>query len=500
MSPYAGLAGLMLRWRYADADAEAFDWYAQVDDAGLLCDRGTCDTPPITGGIADDSFESGAAWTVASSNFATPLCTEAACGIDAGRTGTGWVFFGGAGNGTAEVASVEQSVVLEPGLAILSFYLWVPQASGNGTDTLRLLVDGQEVFAAAEGDLRFRPGYRRIDVDLSAQADGGSHLLRFEATTSGSPSHTNFMLDDVGLEICTSVVADPDISIGKAEVTEGNSGTVDANFTVTLSAASQFTIEVDYATSDISATGGATGDYLPASGTLTLPAGTRSANFAVQVRGDTVDEPDETFLVTLSNPTRGILSRAQDTGIIRNDDAAFLSITDSAALERDTATSQAVFTVSLSSPSSQSVIVDYTTSPGTATAGADFMSAAGSLSFPPGATSRQITIEVSGDVKVERDETFFVDLRNPSNAGIFTERGTGKIIDNDRGRFPVEGTDVLYTESVDFDQGRLLNVNTDVPDQLQLDRNKTTFPNIWGRGLLPRHDRQSGHSHRHHSG
>ncbi|MCP3998244.1 MAG: hypothetical protein GY722_24755, partial [bacterium] len=144
LSPYAGLSGLMLRWRYADPGA--FAWYAQIDDVGVVCDQQTCGLPPVTGGI-----ESGSPWTVASARFATPLCTSTSCGVTAARSGDGWVFLGGAEDGP-EQASVEQAVPLPEGLATLSFHLWVPQASGNGSDAFRVLLDGQEIFTAGEGE------------------------------------------------------------------------------------------------------------------------------------------------------------------------------------------------------------------------------------------------------------------------------------------------------------------------------------------------------------
>ena len=112
----------------------------------------------------------------------------------------------------------------------------------------------------------------------------------------------------------------PSISVADATVTEGNAGTVAAAFTVTLSAPSTQPVTVDFATADGSATAGS--DYVAASGTLTFPPGSVSQVLTITVNGDTVPEPDETFVVNLSNPTNATIADGQGLGTIRNDDTA----------------------------------------------------------------------------------------------------------------------------------------------------------------------------------
>src|SRR6266581_1755378 len=90
----------------------------------------------------------------------------------------------------------------------------------------------------------------------------------------------------------------PALSVDDVTVTEGDSGTVTATFTVSLDAASTLPITVDYATADDTAT--APDDYLPASGTLAFTPGQTSGVVTVKVNGDTLDEIDETYTVNLS--------------------------------------------------------------------------------------------------------------------------------------------------------------------------------------------------------
>lgn len=92
----------------------------------------------------------------------------------------------------------------------------------------------------------------------------------------------------------------------------------------------------------------------------------------------------------------------------------------------------AVFTVTRESATSATVLVDYTTIDGTATAGADYAAQSGTLVFEPGGGStRTISIAVIGDTLPEADETFAVELRNARGAGLRDNRGTGTILNDD---------------------------------------------------------------------
>ena len=86
-------------------------------------------------------------------------------------------------------------------------------------------------------------------------------------------------------------------------VTEGNTGTVNATFTLTLSPAYGQPMTVHYATANGTATAGS--DYTAASGDVTFAAGQTSKTITVAVLGDRLAEPNETFVVNLSHrPTR----------------------------------------------------------------------------------------------------------------------------------------------------------------------------------------------------
>ena len=110
----------------------------------------------------------------------------------------------------------------------------------------------------------------------------------------------------------------PSVSISDARVVEGNSGTTNAIFTVSLSAPSPNPVTVSYATADGTATSPA--DYTASSGSLTFAPNETSKTIAVPVVGDALAEPDETFSVNLSNASNATIGDPQGIGTIANDD------------------------------------------------------------------------------------------------------------------------------------------------------------------------------------
>ena len=121
---------------------------------------------------------------------------------------------------------------------------------------------------------------------------------------------------------CTGVVpgdaADAELSIADATVTEGDTGTADAVFLVTLTPAAGATVGVSWATADRTATAGS--DYRAAGGRLTFRAGQTTQRITVPVLGDLLAEADEQFTVTLRSPSNATLADATATGTIRDDD------------------------------------------------------------------------------------------------------------------------------------------------------------------------------------
>jgi hypothetical protein len=231
----------------------------------------------------------------------------------------------------------------------------------------------------------------------------------------------------------------PSLSVNDAALDEGASGTRPATFTVSLSAAAAETVSVGYATANGTAAAGS--DYVATSGTLTFSAGQTSKTVAVSVDGDTTVEADETFALTLTGATNATIARATGTGTIRNDDFPALAIGDVTVTEGSSGATNAVFSVSLSAAAPYSVSVTYATADGTATAGSDYGATTGSLTFAPGQTSRTIAVPVYGDVTVEPNETFTVNLSGAAGATIARASGLGTIANDDSAVVPTLAVD-----------------------------------------------------------
>jgi hypothetical protein len=225
-----------------------------------------------------------------------------------------------------------------------------------------------------------------------------------------------------------SAAADaPSLAVSDALVTEGDSGTKNALFTVSLSAASAGPVTVDYASADGSAK--APADYTATTGTLTFAAGELSKQVAVAVVGDALDELHETYSLDLSNPVGATLGDARGAGtILDNDPQVSLSVDDVSAPEGG---QSATFTLSLSRESGKIVTVDYATVDGTAAAPSDYASRSGTIIFMAGETSKTVSVALVQDAVVEPDETFTLALSRAVNATLFDGQGVATIVDDD---------------------------------------------------------------------
>ena len=228
-------------------------------------------------------------------------------------------------------------------------------------------LDGSD-YTLGSGTVSFAAGETTQTIVVPILEDTLDELE--ETFTVNLAGATNATIEDgTAIGTITDNDAPPSLSIGDVTVDE-SAGT--ATFTVTLSAASGLAVTVDYATANGTALDGS--DYNRASGTLNFAAGETTKTFTVPILEDAIDELDETFTATLSNPT-ATATIADATGlatITDNDATPALSINDVTVNE---GAGTATFTVTLSAASGLPVNVNFATSSGTATSGTDFTAA-----------------------------------------------------------------------------------------------------------------------------
>lgn len=109
----------------------------------------------------------------------------------------------------------------------------------------------------------------------------------------------------------------PDIIVTPATVVEGNKGYTNAIFTVRLSAPSVQDVTLHYFTID--GTASAPADYVDKSGDVFFSPGQTSKTISVQVRGDLIQEPDETFSLLLYADGGNLKTDQVDCTILNDD-------------------------------------------------------------------------------------------------------------------------------------------------------------------------------------
>jgi hypothetical protein len=203
---------------------------------------------------------------------------------------------------------------------------------------------------------------------------------------------------------------------------------------VTLSTPSVFTVTVDYASSDGTATAGT--DYTAVSGVVQFPPGQVTQTLLLPLLDDALDERDETVFITLSDATGGALGTENNPAavtILDDDGAATLNFS-ALAYSATEGEGAATITVTLSAASAFTVTVDYASSDGTATAGADYTAVSGALAIPPGETTATFTVPLLDDALAEGDETVTLTLDNPANAVIGATQAATLTIRDDETR------------------------------------------------------------------
>ena len=271
--------------------------------------------------------------------------------------------------------------------------------------------------------------------------------VQVNCDTSQEPDETfDVVLDDIvggtpGDVTGVGTIQDDDsraLTIADVNIVEGDLGGLNAEFIITLSSpapAGGITYDIGVA----SGTALKDDDYGD-SGTvdLVIAEGQTTATFLVPIIGELESEPNETFVVNVSNVRPAIEidfanSDFQAIGTIINDDG--LAIADASITEGDAGTATLDFTVSLKTAApAGGVTFDIATADGTATAGADYVAnALNGQVIPEGSTSYTFSVQVNGDTAFESNETFAVNVTNVVGVFAVDTSATGTINDNDAG-------------------------------------------------------------------
>jgi hypothetical protein len=287
----------------------------------------------------------------------------------------------------------------------------------SGTLTLPAGQSSVTLTVLVSGDLAGEP-----DEDFTVTlSDPSSGVTITTATADGT-----IQADDVVFDVSAPVTA-----------LEGNPGdTTHFDFVVTRSGNLSASQTLDWSVAGIGADPTSAGDFDATSGSITFAAGETSKTIQVPVKGDYAGESNESFRLSLTGPNGVVFTHSTADATITDDEASLrISGTTATRVEgHDGTTTDLTFTVTRSGNLGLAATVDWTATAGTADA-ADFLGGvlpSGSLSFASGELSKTITVTVQGDVEVEGNENFTIDLSNASiGADIITGSATGTITSDD---------------------------------------------------------------------
>ncbi|HEX6187226.1 MAG TPA: FG-GAP-like repeat-containing protein [Pyrinomonadaceae bacterium] len=235
----------------------------------------------------------------------------------------------------------------------------------------------------------------------------------------------------------------PSVSIAATSVTEGNTGTVPANFPLTLSASSNRDVTLTYSITHGTTSAADLGGGVPQA---IIPAGNLTGNLAVPIIGEQTYELNETFTVTLTTSLNAFINISQAQGTIVNDDPIpSVSIEDSMNLEG----SNISFNITLTNPSFQQISVTAATADRTAASGSDYVAKSSTVNIPAGQTGVTFSVLALGDTLSEPHETFLVNLTSPTNASLARAQAIGTILDNDPAALLVDSSQrAIATDSI----------------------------------------------------
>jgi hypothetical protein len=253
-----------------------------------------------------------------SANYTAATLVTLTAAPGAGSLFSGWSAC--SGTGTCQVTmSAAQSVT-----ATFTMSTTPPTVSLTAPSTGQTVSGSVTVSATASDPVGVAGVQFKLDgANLGAEVTTSPYSTPWATTGSTNGSHTltavarntaNNTATSAPVTVTASNAPPPTLSINDVSVNQPASGTANAVFTVTLSAASAQAVTVVYVTADGTATAGT--DYMAATGNLSFPPGTTAQTLTVQISGDPTPEANETFFVNLSTPAGATIAKAQGTGTI----------------------------------------------------------------------------------------------------------------------------------------------------------------------------------------
>ena len=323
-------------------------------------------------------------------------------------------------------------------------------------NTVNITAIAGEDYAARSGVLTFEEGQDRTSIIVNVFGDEIEEPTESFGLNITAPS--NISLNDMGLSGEATILDDdtselPVLSFQRVDDADESYYNY-IRYVVTLSEPSAVPVTVEYearlgTASDADLYYGST--HSNNNGTLTIDAGQTSASIFIRSTTDTIDERDESILLTLRNATGAALAGGTDSltaiGFIQDDDGAGLNIAmagvPTTVTEPISGTKVIEVPVELSRAAESELSFDVVINGGTATAGSDFRLIDNQITFDPGQVTTGVRIQVLGDFVNEGLESILLNYSPVAGAAF-----AGPILDHQitiaNYTVATEGDDVIH--------------------------------------------------------
>jgi Calx-beta domain-containing protein len=290
--------------------------------------------------------------------------------------------------GVVQFSTARMSVAESAGLVNVKVTRTGSKLAGSVTVPLTYggsAVAGTDYGAEPPSSVTFGPGETSRMIPLTildnTLPDGDRTLV----ITLGTPSGGATLTSNATLRSATLTIRDDESTLQFSGHWVGNSPEV------VRTGAANTTVTVHYRSYGGTATDGA--DYVHLDGTLTFGPGIMTRLIPLQIINDRIAEGPETFTIVLSAPTGGALLGRDSTLPVTIQDNDFGGVVEfGASTYTASAGATATITVKRTGGLDTSLSVDYATANGTAIAGIDYVSTAGTLTFGVGQATKTFTV------------------------------------------------------------------------------------------------------------
>ncbi|MBF0471947.1 MAG: SUMF1/EgtB/PvdO family nonheme iron enzyme, partial [Gammaproteobacteria bacterium] len=339
---------------------------------------------------------------------------------------------------TVVPAAVEEG---DSGTSLLTFTLQLDRAATAAVTVRYDTADGTATADSdysAVGDIAtIAVGESSVAVSVSVSGDKSIEADETLQFTLTAVTNATFSDGTTASMTTTGTITNddngPELSLADIAVAEGDAGSSDLELVVTFSGSANEEGSFSYSVTGGTATAGS--DYTASGGTITFASGAQGAVIPLVIAGDRTPEQNETLTVTLTAAVKATVADAASAVITITDDDTVIpevTVAGGSVAEGNRGTTTLLFTVTLSSATSQDVVVTYATADGSATTGVDYEASSGSVTISAGNTTTTIPVSIYGDSFLEGDETLTLTLTAPQRATLgATATTTGTITEDD---------------------------------------------------------------------